>query len=95
MKPEIELSFALRQRRYWAEGELPYRMAALSFTTDLKTQGRVPQNICLRQVQGEFSKEERKITYKQEKTKHVNNRSWRNETPVQDKAGHWAGVWVL
>lgn len=60
MKPEIELSFALHQRRQWKESEPLYKMAAISFTTDVKTQGRVSQNICLRQVQGEFSKRKEK-----------------------------------
>jgi hypothetical protein len=35
------------------ESEPLYKMAAFSFTTDLKAQGRVSQNICLMQVQEE------------------------------------------
>lgn len=56
MKPEAELSFALRAPKKTLEG----KGAAFSFVTDLKTQGRAPQNICLRQVQKKFSKEEEK-----------------------------------
>lgn len=67
MRPESELSFAPHRRRPGTGRELLDEMAAFSFTAELKTQGRAPQNICLRQVQKEFSKGERKIIRKQKK----------------------------